>query len=113
MALDVEADGPWEIVVEQPRTNEGSDQRTFEGDTDAVSSLIELESGNVTVDMEHQGQENFAVELLDENGAQAGFDSLVANEIGTYSGSNSIEVPDDGTYILDVEADGPWSIELN
>lgn len=113
MVLDVQADGPWEIVIEQPRANEGSDQRAFEGDTDAVSGLIELESGNVTVDMEHQGQGNFAVELLDENGVQAGWDSLVANEIGSYTGSNSVEIPDDGTYILDIEADGPWAIRLN
>lgn len=111
--LDVSADGPWEIVVDQPRTNEGSNERSFSGETDSVSPFVELQADTITVDMEHSGQGNFVVRFLDEEGVEAGWDSLVANEIGTYSGSTTVEVPDDGTYILDIQADGPWSIVLN
>ena len=58
---------------------------------------------------EHDGSSNFIVELIDDESGDT-VDVLV-NEIGSVRGAAGTALPD-GEYILDVDADGQWSIEL-
>jgi hypothetical protein len=62
--------------------------------------------------MTHQGERNFIVWLLDKNGARVN-GGLLANEVvGPYEGSRAIQVPKDDIYLLQVEADGAWSVKV-
>lgn len=81
---------------------------TFSGRGDHATEAFELESGLVRLQAEHQGSSNFAVKLLDGSG---GLQELPVNEIGSYSGSRAFSVRS-GTYLLDITASGPWTIEI-
>lgn len=87
-----------------------SDPITFEGSGQVVTNEFDLVGGFTVADMEHTGgSSNFQVQLIDEeSGDSAG---LLANEIGEWSGQIG-ETFDTGTYVLDINADGKWSVEL-
>jgi hypothetical protein len=61
--------------------------------------------------MTHEGDGNFIVDLLDENGPSVAPMGL-ANEIGPFEGSRAVRVPDDGIYLFSVQANGPWTISV-
>ncbi len=64
--------------------------------------------------MTHQEPGNFSVTLLNKDGARgAGMDSLLANEIGAFDGSKAVRIPKDDIYLLQVDADGPWTIQVS
>lgn len=64
--------------------------------------------------MTHQGSGNFSVTLLNKDGARgAGMDSLLANEIGAFDESKAVRIPKDDIYLLQVDADGPWTIQVS
>ena len=61
-----------------------------------------------TFSMDYTGESNFAVILLD---SQGNYTALLANEIGSYNGTTSEQLTT-GKYFLDVDASGPWSIDI-
>lgn len=66
------------------------------------------ETGLKTFTMLHTGDRNFAITLKDENEK---YISLLANEIGDYSGKKSVRLTS-GEYYLDITADGDWTIGI-
>lgn len=111
--IDLKAGGPWTITIEQPRPSSAPKTASFEGNSHASMDLFELSSGLKTFKMTHQGQGNFSVTLLNKEGARgAGMDSLLANEIGAFDGSKAVRIPKDYIYLLQVNADGPWTIQV-
>lgn len=109
--LDVQADGPWQIVVEQPRAASAPQTRRFSGDSQQATQLFALSAGLHRVHMTHQGDSNFIVDLLDENGESVTLG--LANEIGPFDGSRAVQVPVDGIYLFSVQANGPWTINID
>jgi hypothetical protein len=109
--LDVQADGPWQIVVEQPRAASAPQTRSFSGDSQQATQLFALSAGLHRVHMTHQGDSNFIVDLLDENGESVTLG--LANEIGPFDGSRAVQVPVDGIYLFSVQANGPWTINID
>jgi len=110
-ALDITADGAWTIKIEQLKpTSAPGVPRTFTGTGPKVSSLFWLDKTLTTFEMSHDGSSNFAVWLLDSNGENV---DLLVNEIGSFDGSTAIGVPAAGVYILDIEADGDWTISVH
>jgi hypothetical protein len=109
--LDVQADGAWEITLEQPRAAEAPETRSFSGSSQEATELFQLPAGLTTFQMEHQGDANFIVDLLDEEGNSVSMMGLV-NEIGPFNGSTAERVPEDGVYMLSVQANGPWTITI-
>lgn len=114
--LDVTASGPWTVTVEQPRASSASPiPVTLVGKGADVPAPFTLPSGSVKVTMTHDGSSNFAVTLYD---AKGGYVDLLANEIGSYSGSKSVSVDgsllgtSSGIHYLEVEADGDWTIQI-
>lgn len=83
---------------------------TLTGSGKTATEPFELESGLAVFRLSHQGNRNFIVYILDQNGRRV--DSL-ANEIGSFSGSKAVQIPRDGTYLLQVEADGPWTVQVD
>ena len=110
--LQVDGEGTWSIVVTQPRpTSARGTPISFSGKHEAPAGPIELQAGLTTIDMRYRGQSNFIVDLLDSDGSSV--DNL-ANEIGTWSGSQAEQIDTDGIYWLSVEADqGSWSISVH
>jgi hypothetical protein len=110
--LDVQASGPWTITIEQPRPTSAPETGSYEYQTGKTATdFFNLEQGSKRFDMTHQGNNYFSVWLLDKNGARLP-GGLLANEVGPYEGSRAIQVPRDGIYLLQVEADGPWSVKV-
>jgi hypothetical protein len=109
--LDVQNAGNWQIVVRQPRVESAPKVTTFYGNSAKATQLFELSGGLHRVEMTHQGDANFIVDLLDENGASVLPIGLV-NEIGPFDGSRAMTVPDDGIYLFWVEANGPWTTKV-
>jgi len=82
---------------------------TLSGSGQTATEPFELESGLSIFRITHQGERPFSVWLLADNGRRV---DLLANEIGSFSGSKAVQIPRDGTYLLQVEADGPWTIQV-
>lgn len=100
-ALEIGADGPWTLTLKDVRTlrelTQGS-ENTGQGDD------VLVYYGEATVaDISHSGEHNFAVwSYGDEN-------DLLINEIGPYSGQVRWQA---GPSIIEVTADGAWTISL-
>jgi hypothetical protein len=109
-ALNVQVDGPWTIKLEQPRTSSAPQTTRFSGDHKTATNLFELSRGPKRFEMTHRGSGKFNVHLLDKNGAKVG--GSLANAKGLFKGSKSVRVPRDDVYLLQVEANGPWSIRV-
>jgi len=100
---DNDDDGGDEVEsVDQP------DTQSFSGSGAAVESGVSIEGGLTVVDTTHTGgSSNFQVSLVDDSE----FDDNFVNEIGEYEGETA-DLIDGGEYMLDVEADGDWEIEI-
>ncbi len=115
--LDIAADGNWTVVIEQPRpTDAPKAPQTFTGQGQGVSPFFSLESGLVTFHMTHDGSSNFAICLLDHEGQLV---ELLVNEIGPFDGSKAVGVKKgtifgakSGIHILDIAADGNWTVSI-
>jgi len=81
---------------------------TLSGNGDDVVNFAATCTGLRIFTMRYTGTSNFAVILKDGNG---GYLTLLANEIGSYSGKKSEQLTT-GKYYLDVTASGPWSIQI-
>ncbi|MFW6048381.1 MAG: InlB B-repeat-containing protein [Candidatus Natronoplasma sp.] len=107
--INVEADGDWKIVIEQPKpTSAPSTPQTYSDEGYGVPEPFELDGGTATFEMSHDGESNFIVQLYDKDGNVVDY---LANEIGEYEGTKTVSVSEDIHY-LDIEADGNWDIEV-
>jgi hypothetical protein len=115
--LDVKADGPWEVEVEQPRPSSAPTMTSFSGGDDAATPFFWLSGGLKSITMNTQGKGLSAVSLLDKDGNVVNFSSV--SEGYDQSGpslpataSATVDVPQDGIYLFDVRSDGLWKIEI-
>jgi len=74
------------------------------GDSTAKFHLV---PGLIEFTMTHSGTDNFIVWIYAQNGDK----DLIVNEIGSYSGRRALQIGATGTYTLDVQADGAWTIQ--
>nr|QNO52629.1 hypothetical protein MBLPMMNE_00036 [Methanosarcinales archaeon ANME-1 ERB6] len=74
-----------------------------------ATSKFSLEKGLSIFRMTHDGDSNFAVWLLDDEGDKV---DLLVNEIGEFDGSKAVGIKNQGDYILDISADGGWTITI-
>jgi hypothetical protein len=72
-----------------------------------ATQLLTLQEGLYVFRFTHSGTNNFIVHLLDSDGRRV--ESLV-NVIGGFSGSKAVRISKPGQYILDIDADGAWTI---
>jgi hypothetical protein len=77
---------------------------------------VHLTKGTVTIEYAYQDDDpntkgHFGVNLVDARDQRVG---VVANETGTTSGSASVVVPQDGDYVVNVDANnGGWAITMH
>ncbi len=115
--LDVVADGPWTIELEQPRPSSASETTSFSGEDVTATPFFWLPSGTKTLTMISEGGGgDFDFSLLDENGKPEGFSWL--NEERGQDGSgrttilSTVEVHEEGIYLFDVREEGLWTIQI-
>lgn len=81
----------------------------FSGTGPQATEQFDLSAGLARFELVHQGESNFIVYLLDE----AGEEDLILSEIGPVDASQALQVPEGGTYLVNVEsADGSWTIRV-
>ena len=99
---DDEITGSIEITIDQPAT------QSFSGSGQSVEDGIEIEGGLTVVEATHSGESNFQVSLEDDSE----FGESFINVIGDFDGAQA-DLIDAGEYLLDVNADGSWSIDIH
>jgi hypothetical protein len=98
--LDITANGPWSITV-RPL----SAANTFRTSLSGSGDTILLYRGSSTLTSTHNGSSNFIIWGYRSNGE---LHDLIVNEIGSYSGTDLVA---SGTSILDIQADGAWTLK--
>ena len=102
-ALRVEADGDWSIELvhlgEAPRWDGES---VHEDRGDSVVIVDGVADGLAPVTLTHDGESNFAIWAWGES-----YPDLIVNDIGAYDGTTLLP---DGSLVLQVTADGTWTI---
>ncbi len=81
----------------------------FKGQSQQVSKKFTLNDGLVVSRMTHDGKRIFSVTLLDDKGTRIA--SLVSM-VGNFNGANAIGIKQSGTYLLNITADGNWTINV-
>jgi hypothetical protein len=103
VAFDITADGAWTSTVRPlggARVWNGQSQLT--GRTDDVVQIPEPLSGLTVALVIHDGDANFALVAYSAETSE-----LLVNEIGPYRAEQLLP---DGTLLLQVTANGPWSV---
>ena len=99
--FEIESSGKWTYTIEPVGT---TTETAFRGRGCYVSDIFSASSGKWHI--EHEGKRNFVVWLWTQNGRD-----LIVNEIGNYSGNKLFNIPFGSNAILEIEADGNWSVE--
>jgi hypothetical protein len=81
--------------------------QVFTGRGQQATTKFTLPAGLVVFEMRHDGQSNFSIWLIGDRGQKK---ELLVNKMGPFNGSKAVQVPG-GVYLLDVAADGNWSIQ--
>lgn len=81
---------------------------SLSGGGDAVSDPIAVPAGLLRFDASFRGTGNFVIWAYDTDGNR----ELIVNEIGAYDGQKLLQLDRDTTMLLEVTANGPWSIDL-
>ncbi len=114
--LEVKADGPWTIKVEQPRPSSAPETSSFSGNHDTATPFFRLSSGPKRVTTTNPREENLEISLLDKDGNavkpafvnetdQAGLDP-------SSNVSTTVDIDEDGIYLFNVRTDGLWTIQI-
>jgi len=99
--LEIDSSGPWTITA-QPL----SAASTFRTSTSGTGDNILLYKGSAaTITSTHDGSSNFIIWGYRSDGR---LNELIVNEIGSYSGT---DLAGSGTSILDIQADGNWTLK--
>ncbi|MGY6025316.1 hypothetical protein [Streptomyces spinosirectus] len=108
--LNVTADTAWSVTVTQPRhASPAALPHAYAGKGDQVKGPFHADHA-VKIQGTNRGQGNFAVEVLDADGA---LQDLPFNEIGTFHGSAVSQMINGGPYYINVASDGTWKLQLS
>jgi hypothetical protein len=84
-------------------------QVNFSGRGTTVTPFFHLNAGLAVVHATHRGRSNFIVHLVDSSGQVTEF---LVNEIGVFDGRIAVGIEQAGNYLLTVDADGDWRVEI-
>lgn len=109
--LDIDTDGEWAVQIDQsvPTTAEPPPQK-LTGTGQAATKFFSLKPGAANFRVSHEGDGLFAPYLLKSDGK--GLTNL-ANELGKFTGEKRVDITEEGIYLVDVTATGPWTIEVS
>jgi hypothetical protein len=100
---------PWKVEINQPRGRTAAAlPQQYRGAGDALVGPFQAD-GDVTVDIEHDGQGDISIELLSDQGPSLYF---LLEDTGPLHTSRRAEALEPGGYYLKVEATQPWRLRL-
>ena len=109
--LSVQATGPWSVDITQPRPFKADPAPlSLSGTGPMASQFMYLNSGLVTFSGSYGGMNTFKVDLLDQNGKLV---QTAISQIGSYRGSQSIGITQPGIYLLNIDADSSWHLDVS
>jgi hypothetical protein len=74
-----------------------------------ATKKFNLEAGLSVFDINSDGDSNLIIRVLDNNGREI---DTVFNQIGAFNGQRGIYIPKKGTYLLEVDSNGNWDINI-
>lgn len=83
--------------------------QSFRGTGQQATELFSLPEGLAVFELTHQGESQFVVQLLDADGKRVG---ELARAVGPFDGSKALRIDRGGRYLLDVTANGAWTVTL-
>lgn len=95
---------PTPTATPTPKNAPDGESYSFDGSGAEATESFSTEGGLVVFNLAYDGDSNFAVWVLDENGER---EKLLVNAIGEWDGKVAMNLPA-GSYVLNVEADGNW-----
>jgi len=93
-----------------PRKSPPAEPLVVMGAGEEASRIFELEATTYAFKMSHAGTKAFVVQLVDESGRNIGD---LANEAGAYNGSKEVRIEHKGRYLLNVQANGLWTVTIS
>jgi hypothetical protein len=100
--LNVQSEGSWTVQASQEIPTE-TESGSISGKGDDVR-FVNIESGLRKFIYDYKGESNFIVMAND--------DVLLVNEVGTTNGSTAQSVQDTGVYVISIESEGTWKIDI-
>jgi hypothetical protein len=97
-----------ELEKQKEESTQPQSKQTLSG-TGTKTQKVTLSKGAAIFNYTYKGQMNFIVWLKDSDAQEV---SLIANEIGSSSGSKSVNIRESGTYLIDVKSDGKWTLDI-
>lgn len=105
--LGIEADGGWALSFEQPRYVAGQSlPLTIEGRNDTATNPFQTEGGQVRFTWTMDRPAELVVRVLDSDGEERA-------ELTGHAGGEIVVDLEEGLYVLDVQGEGIWQIELS
>ncbi|MBP2114896.1 hypothetical protein [Paenibacillus silagei] len=81
----------------------------LKGKKDQATEFFYLNSGIAIIEATDNGDSNFIIHIYNETGD---FKEYIVNEIGPYKGKSLVVIPEDGKYMLKVESDSSWKVDI-
>lgn len=100
--------GRSEVIAPTPGPSPTPIVYSFKGTGDKVVFFDVPASGAGLIGFAHNGERNFAVNLMKDDGT---FVDQLVNSVGEYKGEKSLVI-DKGRYMLEITADGDWFIAV-
>jgi hypothetical protein len=108
--LSIRADGAWTVTLEQPRpTTAPGLPHSYSGRGDSVTTFVALSAGTITARTTHNGAGEFSLRVIGTDGRIAQFVFIAT---GPFNGSKSFGLSTGGIYLIDVEANGDWTVDI-
>ncbi len=109
--LDVKAQGPWSIGIEEPAPVAVQyPPLSYGAEGSMATPFFQTKGGPLLVMMNYTGSGDFVVTVMEAGGNSI---ALLANETGPFQSTGIISLRSDVNYLLNVEAGGPWTISID
>ena len=108
------AQDSWKVTVTQPlppsfRAAAATAERTFTGSGPAITAPVTLPTGSLAVAWQHDGVFPFVLTVWTVQGERIG---QFTRPKGTSQGTTAFDLPRADTYVLNIQADGRWTLAL-
>lgn len=110
--IPVQTKGPWTLRVTQPASGPKAKPvpATFRGVGSRVIQIRATRNQKPTIFARHRGQSNFVVALIGYGRLES--DSLLFDDVGASGSRVVFDSMPAGSYLLAVQADGPWTVRF-
>lgn len=110
--LDVATRGQWTVKIDQSVPTEApAPPKKLEGQGAAASDFFSLKAGPARFRLTYDGEGLFAPQLI--KASDGTVITLLANELADFSGEKTVEIFEDGIYLVDVSAGGRWTVDVS